>query len=327
MKRARFISHIILAGGIVLAALTCAQAQTVNRTFVSGLGDDSLPCSRTAPCKTFIGAMTKTNPGGEIDVLDSGGFGTVVISKSITIDGTPFLASSLATSGVTAIRINAGDTDVVILRHLSITSAQNPEPGNIGIKVDKVGALHVIDCLIKNFAHNGIDFEPSNSAAQLFVTDTAIVNNGSGSIDAGIFVKSAGGGINATIDHCTINGNHDGIVVKDRSRVSISNCVIAGNRVFGAIAASDSTANVEMNIESTVITRNQVGIKSGSCAAPGPSIVRISNVSVTSNDANGVMPTVSGPGCSGRGEIISAKNNTILGNHPDGTPSSSPGQQ
>jgi len=325
MKLPRFTIRIILASSFVLVAVTCAQAQ-VNRTFVSGVGDDTFPCSRTSPCKTFVGAMTKTNPGGEVDALDSGGFGTMIISKSITIDGGSMFASSLATGGVTAIRINAGDSDVVILRHLSITSGPDPAPGNSGIKVDKVGKLHVIDCLIKNFAHHGIDFEPSSTGAQLFVTASTIINNGSGSIDAGIFVKSTAV-ISATIDHCTVNGNQDGIVAKDRTRVSVSNSLISGNRVFGVIAASDSTARVEIDIESTVITRNQIGIRSGNCVASGPGVVRISNVSVTSNDAYGLMPTVSGPGCSGSGEIISAKNNTILGNRPDGSPTASPGQQ
>jgi hypothetical protein len=64
-----------------------AQAQAT-RTWVSGVGDDANPCSRTAPCKTFAGAISKTAPCGEISVLDPGGFGAVTITKSITINGT-----------------------------------------------------------------------------------------------------------------------------------------------------------------------------------------------------------------------------------------------
>jgi hypothetical protein len=317
-------TRVIFTLALLLSAVGSAHAQ-LNRSFVSVVGDDANPCFRTAPCKTFAGANAKTNPGGEMDVMESGGYGSLVISKSITIDGSGVVASAIGAGTLNSFRINANDTDIVVLRHISMMS-DPATPGNGGIRVDKVGQLHVIDCLIKNFTHHGIDFEASNSGARLFVTGTTIINNGTGSIDAGVFVKSVAV-VNAIIDHCTIDGNHDGVVAKDRARVSISNSLIAENHVFGAIAASDSSAGVEINIESTIITRNQIGIQSGNCAVPSQAMVRISNVSVTSNDANGLIATVSGPTCRGQGEIISAKNNTILGNRPDGSPTSSPGQQ
>src|SRR6059058_5256047 len=85
-----------------LAFVMIAQAQAT-RTWVSGVGDDLNPCSRTAPCKTFAGAISKTAAGGEINVLDAGGFGTVTITKSIRIDGTPFISGVLASqiNGIT----------------------------------------------------------------------------------------------------------------------------------------------------------------------------------------------------------------------------------
>src|SRR3954470_15467436 len=92
------------------------------RTWVSGVGDDANPCSRTAPCKTFAGAISKTAAGGEIDVIDPGGFGTVTITKSITIDGQGTMASILA-SATNGINVNAGAGDTVILRNLSINGA------------------------------------------------------------------------------------------------------------------------------------------------------------------------------------------------------------
>src|SRR6266446_471936 len=94
------------------------------RTWVSGVGDDANPCSRTAPCKTFAGAISKTAAGGEIDVLDPGGFGTVTITKGITIDGgAGQVASSLNAGGANAIVINTGSSDVVTIRNLSINGA------------------------------------------------------------------------------------------------------------------------------------------------------------------------------------------------------------
>src|SRR5512142_1151574 len=116
-------SHIVLRG-ITAAAAALAMAAGLahaqaTRTWVSGVGDDANPCSRTAPCKTFAGAISKTAAGGEINVLDPGGFGSVTITKSITIDGSNALAGVLA-SGVNGIVVNAGSGDSVILRGLDI---------------------------------------------------------------------------------------------------------------------------------------------------------------------------------------------------------------
>src|ERR1700755_3437197 len=97
---------------LVLAAASAAYAQAP-RTWVSGVGDDANPCSRTAPCKTFAGAISKTAAGGEISVLDPGGFGAVTITKSITINGDGTLASITTGAGTSAIIINAGANDTI----------------------------------------------------------------------------------------------------------------------------------------------------------------------------------------------------------------------
>src|SRR6516164_6447636 len=99
-----------------LAAAT-AHAQAT-RTWVSGVGDDANPCSRTAPCKTFAGAIAQTAAGGEIDALDPGGFGAVTITKAITIDGGAGQIAGVLVSGTNGIVIQAGPTDVVTLRNL-----------------------------------------------------------------------------------------------------------------------------------------------------------------------------------------------------------------
>jgi hypothetical protein len=75
---------MLLAAFVLASSIANAQA---TRTWVSGVGDDANPCSRTAPCKTFAGAISKTAPGGEIDALDPGGFGALTITNAITIDG------------------------------------------------------------------------------------------------------------------------------------------------------------------------------------------------------------------------------------------------
>src|SRR5213596_967627 len=115
--------NVLAVLGVLVLGTTIMSAQAT-RTWVSGVGDDANPCSRTAPCKTFAGAISKTANCGEIDALDPGGFGAVTITKSITIDGTGTFAGILA-SLTTGIIVNATSTDVITIRGLSINGACN----------------------------------------------------------------------------------------------------------------------------------------------------------------------------------------------------------
>src|SRR5450432_3310814 len=117
-------SNLILVSALALISANCVAMSTpanaqATRTWVSGVGDDANPCSRTAPCKTFAGAISKTAAGGEIDALDPSGFGAVTITKAITIAGDGTLASILV-AGTNGIIVNAGVNDVVLLRNLSL---------------------------------------------------------------------------------------------------------------------------------------------------------------------------------------------------------------
>src|SRR5947208_4349132 len=89
-----------ICGGILVVGLATGAYAQATRTWVSGVGDDVNPCSRTAPCKTFAGAISKTAAGGEIDALDDAGYGAVTITKSLTIDGGGHLASILASGSL-----------------------------------------------------------------------------------------------------------------------------------------------------------------------------------------------------------------------------------
>src|ERR1700737_3851781 len=115
------IFAILTTAFVVCMSALPAHAQAT-RTWVSGIGDDVNPCSRTAPCKTFAGAISKTAPGGELDVLDPGGFGVATLQKSLTLDGTGAFGSVLSSS-VNGIIINAAPTDKIIIRGLSINGA------------------------------------------------------------------------------------------------------------------------------------------------------------------------------------------------------------
>ncbi|HEY3914092.1 MAG TPA: right-handed parallel beta-helix repeat-containing protein, partial [Verrucomicrobiae bacterium] len=116
------LNRLCLAAIFVLSAffaLTSTARAQATRTWVSGVGDDANPGSRTAPCKTIAGALAKTAAGGEIDALDPGGFGAVTILRALTLDGKGPLASVLV-SGTTALTISAGPNDVVTIRNFSI---------------------------------------------------------------------------------------------------------------------------------------------------------------------------------------------------------------
>ena len=123
MSKARFFVNLLALVVLTLGISSIANAQAT-RTWVSGVGDDANPCSRTAPCKTFAGAISKTAAGGEISVLDPAGFGAVNITKAMTINGDGTLAGILS-AGVTGIIVNAGANDVVYIRNLSINGAGN----------------------------------------------------------------------------------------------------------------------------------------------------------------------------------------------------------
>src|ERR1041385_8664034 len=123
MTRTKLLFNMLAVFVVSLACGTLAQAQAT-RTWVSGVGDDANPCSRTAPCKTFAGAISKTAAGGEISVLDPGGFGAITITKAITINGDGQIAGITA-SLVNGVIVNAGANDRVVLRNIAIQGVGN----------------------------------------------------------------------------------------------------------------------------------------------------------------------------------------------------------
>src|ERR1700722_8187159 len=160
-------------GVLFVVGLTMAPAHAqATRTWVSGVGNDANPCSRTAPCKTWAGAISKTAPGGEMDALDPGGFGGVTITKAITIDGTPFTAGTLVV-GSNGITISAGATDIVTLRGLTINGS-NVIGTTKGILLNTGGALIVENCEIYGFGQRGISIQPTNDNAHVIISNTTI---------------------------------------------------------------------------------------------------------------------------------------------------------
>jgi hypothetical protein len=287
-------SAFVLVTALVLMG-TPAQAQA-SRTWVSGVGDDANPCSRTAPCKTFAGAISKTAAKGEISVLDPGGFGAVTITKSISIEAGGVVAGVLA-AGTNGIIVNAGVNDVVILRGLTIEGFGT---GLLGIKFLAGGALHVENCTINGFTLGGIDFAPSG-ASDLFVKDTFIRD----SIGTGILVR---GNASASIDGVRLERNNHGLRAEDGSNVTVRNSLAAGSVKHG-FSVSVVAGSAELNIESSVATGNG---NAGLLAAGALAKARISNTMMT---GNGEGLTIMGGA-----QVISFGNNRVAGNGSTAVP-------
>lgn len=278
---------------VSFAIIGNAQA---SRTWVSGVGDDVNPCSRTAPCKTFAGAISKTAANGEINTLDPGGYGTVTITKSITIDGEGTMASILAAGASAGVIINAASTDTIILRNLSINGGGT---GLNGIRIISAKAVYIENLKIFNFSNRGITDDRSTGGS-LFVLNTTVEKNA----QSNIFISPTLGGPGIIGDLRNVNllgstGN-SGLAVRGGSKVSISNSLISGNFNFGIVAEEDA-GNTDVTVESCVVTNNGTGI---GVLNNAPNI-RISNVTVTGNTVGLSISS---------GTIFSFGNNKIDGN-------------
>jgi len=177
----KFMVSLSISGTLLVIFLWSGTALAqATRTWVSGVGDDANPCSRTAPCKTFAGAISKTAAGGEIDALDPVGYGAVTITKGITIDGGGGQVASVLASGTNGIVVQAGPTDVVILRNLRINGIEGNGTGGLnGVRYVSGAGLHVENCSIFGFTGDGINVATGTTGA-LFVNDTFLTNNGNG---------------------------------------------------------------------------------------------------------------------------------------------------
>jgi len=323
MNKFRFTVNAVAVVLFTLTFAAVAQAQAT-RTWVSGVGDDANPCSRTAPCKTFAGAISKTFTGGEIDALDPGGFGTVTITKSITIDGC--CMTSILASGTNAINIsiaagNANDPERrVTLRHLTINGTGSS--GTIGrrtglkaISITAANAVHVENCYIQNFTQEGINLAVTNEAAgaALFVKDTNLQN-----CNVGINVAAAAGFAVANLNNVRIEKmSTNGLQIGVHGHAHVRQSYIAFCPTDGVSMAAGVTDG-SVNLESTFIASNGTGVRNGGTG----SIIDLANSSIMQN-ATGIA---SASGAAGGG-VNSHGNNMISGNTAAGTTPNGVGQQ
>lgn len=223
-----------IAAALLLSLAFDASAQAT-RTWVSGVGDDANPCSRTAPCKTFAGAISKTAAGGEINVIDPGGYGAVTITKSITIDGAGAHASILA-AGTNGVIINAAATDVVTLRNLSINGAKT---GIDGVRVLVAKQVNIENCEIANFTQQGVEITSTMAGGNVRIVESAIKHTQTGiMIDGG----------NLLVKNSEISGHtSSGIDAEGSATVAhVAECEITMNGT-GVRSASSATVRITHN--------------------------------------------------------------------------------
>jgi len=264
MKLKLLICAVLLLG----LQVSPGHAQAT-RTWVSGVGDDVNPCSRTAPCKTFAGAISKTAANGEINCIDPGGFGSLTITKAISIFCESVEAGVLV-AGTNGITVSAGANDVVILRGLEIEGAGS---GLSGIKFNSGAALHVEKCIIHGFLGSpgiGISFTPSGTSA-LFVLDTVIRDNNQGSSAGGISIRPTGSGTvsNGFIEDVKILNNGNGLVVDGTGTsgtqisVTLRNSVVSGNASLGvSVLTAAGNAPTQLTVDHTAVTGSNTGVQS-----------------------------------------------------------------
>ena len=305
MNKFRFTIQLLAIATFMFAFASFAQAQST-RTWVSGVGDDANPCSRTAPCKTFAGAISKTATGGEINVLDPGGFGGVTITKAITISSEGFEGGVLV-SGTNAIIINAPTTATVELKGLDIEGLGT---GLSGIKFIAGKNLNIINCVIRGFTVAGIDIALAQaSVANIFVVDT-IVKNCVGTLgDAMSVANTLSGPTKFTLERSAFTESNNGLHVKSNTQGTARNCVFSHNTTNGVFtdAVTAGTIAVVRISESQISSNAGTGIRSGNAGNAGIPLVEINQNQIDQNGGTGVLVTAPGV-------VETFTNNSIKGN-------------
>jgi hypothetical protein len=300
-----------LSLGLIASVLALAFSLTINsaeaqatRTWVSGVGDDANPCSRTAPCKTFAGAISKTAAAGEINVLDPGGYGAVTITKSISIYNDGVGEAGVLVSGTNGIVIAAGPADVVNLRGLVINGLNSSLNG---IQIQSAWRVNIQNCVIQEFGNGGsglagINIAPTANVA-VKVQDSTVISN-----SAGIIIKTAGGTAYVDLDRTRIDNNRasDGVRVDGSAGglavVSIADGSMSFNAGNGLVTASGPGVTLVSLMRNVFSANGSFGVAS----AGGASAVTVGSSLISYNGSGGV-------GFSGGGVLQSFGTNQVNG--------------
>jgi hypothetical protein len=294
-KRIAPMTAAVLAIGIFYSAEASAQA---TRTWISGVGDDANPCSRTAPCKTFAGAISKTATGGEINCLDPGGFGQVTITKSISLICDNVENGILGSSG-NGIFIN-NTAAIVTLSGFDLEGFGNGTGASTnGVHIFNAAAVHIRNSKIRGFRGGyGINFAPQAASAQLFVDNVTLTDNGSSTnVATGAIILNPAAGFTAT--------------------ATITDTLIENNQNVGLRADITGIVGSTINavFDRVTVSNNNVGILFKAPAGTGTTKFMLTNSTVANNVSTGIL-------ANGTGVTARVGNTTITNN---GTGVSIPG--
>ncbi|MCE7795299.1 hypothetical protein LWE61_01870 [Sphingobium sufflavum] len=304
---------------IVLAALNIGFVNTVSaqlaRTWVSGVGDDANPCSRTAPCATFASAVPRTLASGEVNCLDSGGFGPVTITKAITIRCDGGAIGGILAVDTDAIVVQAGIDDFVYLIGLDLegmgrmVSGQPVAAGGLnGIHFLSGRSLTIENCSIRNFRQSGIQYVSHNAFSFLNVSGTKIHNSGTEGSAYGIYISPYGDGI-VNITRSDIVGNTQGISVQGGAYTRkvagvVSDTNVNANRLLGISILKNSAESLVLSLDNVRV----VGNGSYALVANGVGTGMLVGRSTINHNERGLLPV-------GGGLLISYGNNAVNGNN------------
>jgi hypothetical protein len=280
--RASAMTKTALSLTLLASALACllpavsAQAQN-NRSFISGTGSDANACTFASPCRNAQRAHDMTNYGGEINVLDPAGYGSLTITKAISIQGHGW-GELVGAGGATAITINAGATDSINLRGLVIEGFGT---GQTAIVFNTGRSLNIQDCVIRHFSLFGINFQPS-VASQLNVSNT-IVSDMSTAGNASINIAPSGSvSVSAALNRVELDRGVDGIVVLSSGgsvNVTIADSFITHFSANRGIRVQSSSGTAHVMVRNCTITNNAAGIESIGAGA----LVRVTRSTLTEN--------------------------------------------
>jgi hypothetical protein len=302
-------SKLLAVAGTTLAlfAVSAPAHAQATRTWVSGVGNDANPCSRTAPCKTFAGAISKTFINGEIDCLDPGGYGALTITKSITIDCTGTFGSILA-SGTTGVVINipVGLNDpfrTVRLRGLSINGSGasgtiGTRTGVRGIRILDALVVEIEDTVVTDFVTAGIQDSRTSTGGKLMIRNSVIRDvTGSG-------IGVAGANPNTvSIENVHSVNNGFGVAAATGNRVNIKRSVFSGNTTAGV----EADPGAQLGMDTSMVSGNVTGLQNNGTMSLSNSTIAFNNTGITgattsfgnnrifANPAPGTAPSVGAP--------------------------------
>jgi hypothetical protein len=315
-----------LAGGVLSGLAVLPAHAQATRTWVSGVGDDANPCSRTAPCKTFAGAISKTAANGIIMALDDAGFGTLTITKPITVDGGHHSAGVLSSGGINGMNINIDpatqpanfvNNGKVILKNLkfegntSIPSAGGFTPGLNGIRITHAKVVKIYNSDIGFYSRSGITAEPQNSGEMMkLVVKNNYIHDNNGT---GVNVAPRNGAtVKATLRNNDVDSNACGVAALSFGMDGAFN--------FNADCAGASSASgingvaIVSSFDNEFIDSTNTGVFSRG----GNAANRIGSNQVTGNDQFGLRSQDGG-------SILSFGNNMVADNSTNGAPTGSAG--